>query len=208
MDRSLMANVEEAGLQGANLARANLVGADLRGAHLEGALLVGTNLKDAKLTGCWIYGISAWDLILEGATQSSPVISPENEPAVSVDDLEVAQLIYLLLNNARIRQVIDTIGKKAVLILGRFATERKVVLDSIRDALRRLGFLPILFDFDKPGTRDRQETIVTLASLSRFVVADITDPKSIPQELASIVPTLPSVPATIAANGVCALENV
>jgi len=48
--------------------------------------------------------------------------------------------------------------------------------------------------FETPGTRDTQETIVTLAGLSRFVIADITDPKSIPQELGSIVPTLPSVP--------------
>jgi hypothetical protein len=57
-----------------------------------------------------------------------------------------------------------------------------------------LGFLPILFDFEKPSTRDIHETIVTLAGLSRFIIADISDPKSVPQELGSIVPTLPSVP--------------
>jgi hypothetical protein len=34
------------------------------------------------------------------------------------------------------------------------------------------------------------ETIRTLAHLSRFIVADLTDPSSIPQELYAIVPTL------------------
>jgi hypothetical protein len=90
--------------------------------------------------------------------------------------------------------VIDTVGKKGVLILGRFTTERKCVLDEIREALRRSGYLPILFDFEKPSNRDTHETIVTLAGLVRFIIADISDPKSIPQELASIVPNMPSVP--------------
>jgi hypothetical protein len=78
--------------------------------------------------------------------------------------------------------------------LGRFTSETKTVLDSIRVALRHSGFLPILFDFEKPSNRDTHETIVTLAGLSRFIIADITDPKSIPQELGAIVPILPSVP--------------
>jgi hypothetical protein len=130
----------------------------------------------------------------EGAVQSNLVITPHNESPIQVDNLEVAQFIYLLLNNERIRDVIDTVGKKAVLILGRFKEERKAVLDAIRDALRLKGYLPILFDFEKPGTRDTHETVVTLAGMARFIVADITDPKSIPQELGSIVPNLLSVP--------------
>ena len=52
-----------------------------------------------------------------------------------------------MLNNAEIRDVIDTIAKKAVLILGRFTPERKVVLDALREALRKQNYLPILFDF-------------------------------------------------------------
>ena len=43
---------------------------------------------------------------------------------ITVDDLEVAQFIYLLLNRRKLRNVLTTLGEKAVLILGRF-TERR-----------------------------------------------------------------------------------
>lgn len=188
------ADLRDADLRDADLTEADLAQANLSGANLSGATLVDTNFEGADLSGCSVYGISAWNVKLGGAVQSNLVITRPNESPVEVDNLEVAQFIYLLLHNEKIRDVIDTIGKKAVLILGRFTAERKAVLDAIREALRHQGYLPILFDFDKPGARDTHETIVTLASMARFIIADITDPKSIPQELGSIVPTLPSVP--------------
>jgi uncharacterized protein YjbI with pentapeptide repeats len=198
------ADLTGAELGGADLSGADLLQANLSGASFGGAKLVGVNLKQAmlistdfvgaNLTGCSVYGIAAWNLRTDGANQSDLVITPDGESPIQVDNLEVAQFIYLILNNQKIRDVIDTIGKKAVLILGRFTPERKAVLDAIREALRHHGYLPILFDFEKPSTRDTQETIVTLAGLARFIIADITDPKSIPQELAAIVPNLPSVP--------------
>jgi uncharacterized protein YjbI with pentapeptide repeats len=187
------ANLSEADLSEANLSRANLSRANLSGANLSRATLIGTNFAEATLTNCKIYGISAWSVELKGATQNNLEITPSNEPTITVDNLNIAQFIYLLLNNAEIREVIDTIAKKAVLILGRFTPERKAVLDALKDELRTHGYLPILFDFDKPASRDITETIATLAHLARFVIADITDAKSIPQELMAIVPNLPSV---------------
>ncbi len=178
----------------ANLTAADLTSADLTDASLQGATLVEANLTKVILTGCKVYGISVWDVHLEGAIQNNLVITFGNQSILTTDNLEVAQFIYLLLNNQKIRDVIDTITSKVVLILGRFTPERKRVLDALREELRKKDYLPIVFDFDVPTNRNVTETVTTLARLSRFIIADITDPKSIPQELAFIVPDLPSVP--------------
>jgi uncharacterized protein YjbI with pentapeptide repeats len=187
------ANLSGAKLDGADLSEANFNDADLSFANLSWSNISESNLSQANLTGCRIYAISAWKMKLEGATQKNLIITDWDEPTITVDNLEVAQFIYLLLNNPKIRDAIDTVAKKAVLILGRFTPERKAVLDALREALRQHNYLPILFDFEKPASRDITETISTLAHLARFVIADITDAKSVPQELMAIVPTLPSL---------------
>jgi Pentapeptide repeats (8 copies) len=189
------ADLRGASLVGASLFNTTLVEADLRGADLSRAVLVSTRLEGVKLTGARVYGVSAWDITVDDATeQADLVITPKGEPAITVDNLEVAQFVYLLLNNQRLRHVIDTITSKVVLILGRFTPERKAVLDALRAELRKRDYLPILFDFDKPTNRDLTETVSTLAHMARFVVADITEAKSIPQELQATVPNLLSVP--------------
>jgi uncharacterized protein YjbI with pentapeptide repeats len=191
----LRANLRRADLRTASLRRARLDHADLSGAVLRFTSLAETSLQGTLLTGCEIYGIAAWDLRGVPADQSGLVIRARSTgPAVRVDDLEVAQFIHLLLNNEKLSRVIDTVGRKAVLILGRFTAQRKEVLEGIRSALRSAGYLPIIFDFAQPERRDLTEMVTTLARMSRFVVADLTDPRSIPQELAAIVPDLPSVP--------------
>jgi uncharacterized protein YjbI with pentapeptide repeats len=195
------AHLGGASLRMANLVDANLSKADLRGADLRWAILIGTIFENANLTDCNVYGVSVWDIRLEGANQSNLVITPSDHSVIQVDNLEVAQFVYLLLNNERIRQVIDTITSKVVLILGRFTPERKVALDAIRDELRKRNYLPILFDFQKPESKDLTGTVTTLANMARFVIADLTDPSSVPHELATIAPGIVVPIQTILLSG-------
>ena len=60
-----------------------------------------TDLTDADFTGCRIYGVSAWSLKLEKTKQQNLVITPNDEPEITVDNIEVAQFIYLMLRNEK-----------------------------------------------------------------------------------------------------------
>jgi hypothetical protein len=152
------ADLRKADLRKARLSEANLSGADLRKAHLSEADLSSATLVNTDLTGADLTGVSAWRLKLERTKQQNLIITPEDEPEITVDNIEVAQFVYLLLHNQKIRDVIDTIGKKAVLILGRFTADRKAVLDALREELRKRDYLPIMFDFDKPASQDLTAT--------------------------------------------------
>jgi hypothetical protein len=153
--------------------------------------MVDSNLEGAVLSGSQIYGVSAWKVKVDLKTeQRDLVITDENEPKVTVDNVEVAQLVHLLLHNEKIRDVIDTVGRKGVLLLGRFTEGRIKVLERLREELRKRGYVPIIFNFDKPETKDFTETVRLLAGLSKFVIADITNPRAAPLELQATVPEI------------------
>jgi len=201
-------NLFAASVQRTKLASANLsetycngstfTGCDLSGSNLQSASFVKSKLLSCNITGALVYGVNAWDVaISDDTTQLDLVVTEERErDRVKVDDLRVAQLIHLILTNSNIRQVIETVGNKAVLVLGRFSEERKLVLEGLRRELRRQGLVPIIFDFQGPAHRDFTEVVSTLAGLCLFVIADITSPKSVPLELHATVPNLmlPFVP--------------
>lgn len=191
------ADLTRADLSRANLSNADLSEANLSEANLSSSVLIGTKVTDTKLCNSRVYGISAWDLEGEFREQKDLIITPAKASAVTVDNIEIAQFVYLILNNKKIRDVINTLTSKTVLILGRFAIpERKQTLDSLREKLRQYDLLPIVFDFDRPTDKDFTETIRTLASISYFVIADVTNPKSSPLELQATIPDyqIPFVP--------------
>jgi hypothetical protein len=188
--------LRQAEFGGANLSEASLHAADLYDAklieaNLSRASLTASDLSEADLTGCRVYGVSAWGLTLSANTkQQGLIITPEDEPEITTDNVEVAQFVYLLLHNEKIRDVIDTVGRKGVLLLGRFTENRIAVLERLREELRKRGYLPIVFNFDKPETKDFTETVRLLAGLAHFVIADVTNPKSAPLELQATVPEI------------------
>ena len=207
------ADLGASNLRGAKFDRAMLEEIEFRGGVLDGASFVDADLSSASLvevsvqgtnfTGARIYGVAAWDMTGEPASQKDLIISKRTEGAITTDELEVAQFLYLMYNNKKIRNVLNTIQAKSVLILGRFTPpERKAVLDGLREKLREKNLLPIVFDFDRPDDRDYTETVQTLAGMSLFVIADVTSPKSTPLELEATakqfkIPILPIIDVTV-----------
>jgi uncharacterized protein YjbI with pentapeptide repeats len=195
------ANLSEAFLERATLVDTDFTGADLTACRIYGVSAWGLKLEGAKQQNLIItpQGYLALLKILKAEsrakadderTQMYERLETMQEPAITVDNIEVAQFLYLMLNNQKIKDVIDTITSKAVLILGRFTDERKAVLDALRDQLRKRDYLPILFDFAVPARRNITETVTLLARMARFIIADLTDPSSIPQELQAIIPSV------------------
>lgn len=201
------AHLFEADLTGANLSRANLFGADLLGANLScadmtgatlaNAILTSARIDKAKVSGSWVHAVNIRDMDGEFEEQKDLIITHRGHPIITVDNIKVAQFIYLILNNPEIREAISTLTSKTVLILGHFAPpERKVILEALKNSLREYDLLPIVFDFERATDKDFTETIKTLASLSYFVIADITNPQASPLELKAKVPDyqVPFVP--------------
>lgn len=169
-------------------------GADFTGALLEGASLVRTNLNHALLVDVAVYGASVWSVSLEGARQRNIRVTAFDEPPMTVDSLPMAQFIHLLRSANSLRDVIDEVTSKAVLILGRFGQGGLERLRVMAGVVREQGMSPIIFDWDPPRSRDLLETVCVLGRLSSFVLVDLTDPSSVPAEFMAIAQEVRSAP--------------
>jgi Pentapeptide repeats (8 copies) len=197
-------HLEEANFCRTDLYRTTFKGAWLTGANLQGVQLAMTDLSGAHLRDCKIYGLSAWDLALDQTEQEGlrvwyrPNPNKKREKEVTVNSLDLAAFMYLTRNKGNISRVIEATGQTWVLLLGRFTGEGKKVLRALERELLKKDLMPIIFDFPRPEQRDLIETLLLLAGLSRFVIVEITDPKSTPLEILAIasnyaVPILPII---------------
>lgn len=188
------AELEMAMLSEATLAGANLTGATLTNTFLSGATLSEARLDHAKLSGCRVSGLAASNIQMAGATQADFIVSAKDEAQITVDTLELAQWVDTLVHNRLVPEVWDVQATRVVLIMGWYIPERQTFFDGIRAALRRCGYVPILFDYAFPTPHDLNETLVKLARVSRFVIADLTCPMPLPADLLKFARDVPSVP--------------
>ena len=100
------------------------------------------------------------------------------------------------LDGEGVSRMLSEVASRSVLILGRFTDPRKPVLDLIRRVLSSAPhqYVPILFDFDRPKERTMVESVLRFAAVSRFVIADLSDPKWVLAELQQVVPAFRSLP--------------
>jgi hypothetical protein len=168
------ARFHRAYLRDTDLSSANLSGSWLRLARLDGARCVNTNFTGADLR----YASMVKKDLIVGISQK------ESKVPLRAHDLHTAQLLALMLDGVGVRRVLDSITSKLVLILGSFSPGEKSVLDALRISLHAQGYVAVTFDFDRPSQRDYAETVVTLAGMSRFVIADFTNAKEVRAEVA------------------------
>ncbi len=179
-------------------------------ARFDGATFINCNLNRINLTGASfrvkeitetvIYGISAWDLqISKDSKQSKLVIEKtyelysdliqQGKIPMMVDDIELAQFIYYLSDHKRLRGTLNVLNEKGVLLLGRFKDGGLERLYTIRQWLQERGYMAMIFDFTRPDNLSFTETIVTMAGLAKFIIADLSGP-SVGQELKAILAEL------------------
>lgn len=177
-----------------NLVDCNLEATLFINCFLNGSNLSRSNLNKSTIKNSTVYSVSTWDISTNDTIQENLTITNHyNDYVLTVDDIEIANFIYLISNNNKVSNAIDNISTKVVLILGRFTQERIEILKFIKSLLKKKNYVPILFDFEKPKTRDLTETIGIIGRMSKFIVADLTDAKSIPQELGELIPNNPSL---------------
>jgi uncharacterized protein YjbI with pentapeptide repeats len=162
-------------LNGANFFMANLTESEFNNSVLTNSIFNGADITKTKIINCNIYGISAWGIKTNENTIIKDLIISEN-PLITVDDIEIAQFIYLILNNKQISKIITSMRTKVVLILGSFRENEKKTLDLAKEIVLKnsRGYIPMVFDFDPSTLQTLIDTIRVLELLSRFIIIDLT----------------------------------
>jgi uncharacterized protein YjbI with pentapeptide repeats len=177
----------------------------LTGANLDGATfvnrnqvnLVGALFRVKEITETVVYGIAAWDLVTSDEMKQSKLVIEktyefysdliqQGKIPITVDDIELAQFVYYLNDHKKMRDTLNILNDKGVLLLGRFKDGGLERLYSICEWLQRKGYMAMIFDFARPDNLSLTETVVTMAGRSKFIFVDLPY-ASVPAELQAVL---------------------
>jgi hypothetical protein len=155
--------------------------------------LANANFCVKEIVETVVYGVSAWDLKTNDQMKQSNLIIEKTYELYSdiisrgciplmVDDIEMAQFVYYLSSHKKMRNMINALNSKGMLLLGQFRDGGLERLYKLRDWLKARNYIPMIFDFVRPDSLDYTETVVTMAGLSKVIFADLSG-GSVPQEL-------------------------
>ena len=176
---------------------ANFTGVTFVNCNLNRVNLVGAEFCVKEITETVIYGIAAWDLETCNEMKQSKLVIEKTYDLYSdfieqgkipmlVEDIELAQFVYYLNNHKKMRDTLNILNEKGVLLLGGFKNGGLKRLYSMREWFQKEGYMAMIFDFARPDNLSLTETVVTMAGLSKFVVVDLTG-ASVPAELQAIL---------------------
>jgi len=175
----------------------------LTDANFDGASFINCNLNRVNLTNARfcldeiretvVYGISAWDLhtcdkmkqsklIIERTYELYSDFIESGKIPMMADNIELAQFIYYLSDHKKMRETINILNNKGILLLGQFKDGGIERLYKLREWLLERNYSPMIFDFIRPDNMDFTETIITMAGLSKIIIADLSG-GSVPHEL-------------------------
>jgi uncharacterized protein YjbI with pentapeptide repeats len=196
------ADLSKADLTGARLVEAEMVrtnfgGAKLSHCELSRALVVNCNLAQAILTESRLDEAVVAGARTDGIVTSNLALTPPEEAAVLVDDLEMVHLMEALLGEPRSRVLIARNSLRIALVVGRFPQWRRPHLDAIREELRRFDYAPLAIDLEKPVGPKLRSAVANLAHLAKFVVADLAGSRAFLKELQPFSFTLRDLPIQV-----------
>jgi len=174
--RLLGSSLVGADFSGSDFTHADLTLADLTNADLSGARLSNAILTGALLNGARVVGVAGWDADLHATQQRDLVVTPKERTRLTVDGLDAAQFVLLLLQHARLRELAHPVRSTAVLVVGDFAADRSAVRDALAETLRQQGYTPVSLYVESPTADDLGSLIRSVLPVVRFACVDLTGP--------------------------------
>ena len=155
-----------------------------RNVDLRHASFFRVNCDGASFENCNVFGLGVCELAGQ-LRRESRLLCGEGPDPLLLNDLRFAPFLHELAYEDAFGRVVEALTAKFVLILGRFTDDRKPILDRLRRALRHFGYVPHLVDYD--CKQSWLHVVKTAAMCSRFVIADLTEPRSVPAEVVEIL---------------------